>query len=147
MRSKNSGTELQRQTDLGNAGEKKICLIYYFKDFSGLHHYQMKDSSYSWLSEHTEQFGGVALVREATLSPMSSWAPQILYGVGESFCSCCSSGPKRLYGRVEQWKIVLSERHPKRLHRVTHSLGVFQMCFWKPFFVPQQPYFADSDID
>lgn len=57
MRSKNSETELQRQTDLGNAG-KKICFIYCFKDFSSPLHYQMKDSSYSWLSEHTAQFGG-----------------------------------------------------------------------------------------
>lgn len=43
---------------------------------------------------------------------------------------CTKTG---LYGRVDQWKLLLSERQIKRLHRVTHSLGVLKVCFWKPY--------------
>lgn len=133
-------------------GGKKICFIYCFKDFSGPPHYQMKDSSYSLLSEHTEHLGWGGFDDELMSSTDLVWS----WRKFQTDNHCCSSAQKRLYGRVDQWKIVLSERHPKRLHRVTHSLGVFQMCFWKPFpafrvlfswefFVPQQPYSADSD--
>lgn len=31
-----------------------------------------------------------------------------------------------LYGRVDKWKILLGEKHTKRLHRATHNLGVLQ---------------------
>lgn len=38
----------------------------------------------------------------------------------------------RLYGRVDQWWILVRESLMKRLCRVSHSLGVFQVCFSKP---------------